>query len=1047
MSGFSKTGGGTASKSATRDAFADVDSILDEQDFSEPDLLVEEIVSAEIEAHDRVSPDKPSEEAEKRLERVGEAASQNPMSLWNEAVQRRIAEEPWLRSTESRSLGVKRGPHLVVDNEGTPKIDAGEEAEGASGAGEEEPGADAEIGDDRPALNDADLLGKACPEFDKLLAQPAVFMTGELWGARDRRNTQDGDWFRGELPWIKWIDGGREGRNTWGLSRHPIRKQKEGTCIVLGESIDGARKAEAMKTMYAMGLDIDSGARLDDALKRLEKEEIACIVYTSYNHGKSGLTLKRDEVLRKLDTAGDLTDAQVHDFLANHSKDRYEPDFVKKTRIKNQKVQTKKGVVIELDTPPLDKFRLIFPLETPVDLIELAESHKEALEIWENKITGLAVNVLDVNFDTSCTDPSRLYFTPGHPKDAEEWYCAIVRGKPLNFDAIKAYKKSSYAKQRDKLNPFEQAGGAEEEGDAPPQCYTPSGKSLNDWHSQIGKQRFLLANLLEDECSDKIRHAGGESQGHVHTECPFEHEHSNEGGTGTMAVNCLDNVNEYWTWFCKHDACTGRHKLKFLEKALQEEWFDEKLLTDEKYVLPAEDGDGDEVAEEAWKQGPLKPEDCATVDGVEAAIKQAGIDQNSNDDDVRTFLHRARAGGIDKSGRERINIAIRGATLLKTRDLTSIWKELDEKATKAAAAQRRAEADREYERRLSAPRGAYVALEDATEETVEAAAENAKWLPSNFEQTDGWFYRTNFDEPEKSIRVCRAFEVVGISYREGGKDIEVTIRFLHRSSDTIGVTESRFPLADTYKDSGVLVAKLVGDGLMVNPQGGNSASEGTATGALLYLLRSIETDREALIRTKPGWLEDKSAYVAPTGEVIQKHGDPREYILDDKMRVNASKAGSLDEWKRAVNTICLGTNGEYGLMGVLTGIVGCLADFIDYSVSLIFAFEGPSSRGKTSALNCGVSALTIPDHSGLLMKADFTATATETVAMRGNGAIVALDDGGTSRVTPVEKQRLVLQWAEGQGRGRGNKDGRHARRCDMAHLLCPLGGAGICCSS
>ncbi|WP_170428132.1 DUF927 domain-containing protein [Ruegeria arenilitoris] len=432
-------------------------------------------------------------------------------------------------------------------------------------------------------------------EYLAVLDQPAKLMIGELWGPKDRRNTQDGQWKTVELSWRDWIIGqeGDANNPTWGFSRHPVGKHKEGSSVVLGTGVDGARKAKAMQTMYAIGLDIDSGASLDQVIGALKNQGLFALLYTSFNNGKQGLTLKRDEVLRKLKITSDPDIHQVRQYLREHDKNRYEESFIAKIEIAKQKHQEKTGVKIILNTPPLEKFRLIFPLAEPVKLIDLAQTHQEALDVWENKVTGLAVELLGVHFDTSCTDPSRLFYTARHPKGSEDWDAIIHRGSPLRFEDVPEYKKSLYTSKREKLNAFELAGGGDMDGDRTSTAVTPSGRSLNDWHFGQGgaKDRFLIANLLEDICPDRIRVAGGEAEGHVHIECPFEHEHSSEGGTATMAVNCIDSPNEYWTWFCQHDACQGRHKLQFLEEALRAGWLDEAELFNEDslYLLPPED--------------------------------------------------------------------------------------------------------------------------------------------------------------------------------------------------------------------------------------------------------------------------------------------------------------------------------------------------------------------------------------------------------------------------------------------------------------------------
>lgn len=590
----------------------------------------------------------------------------------------------------------------AADPDGTGIEPEGGEEAGASGPsgreGETEPadhvgGAEAQssadAADDPELVNDCYLLGKSTPAFEAILERPAKLMLGAMWGQRDHRNTQDGDWAVVEMPWSAWIMGADKTKNTpaWGFSRHPVGKDKEGACVVLGASIGKARKAKAMEYMYAMGIDVDSGARLDDVIAKIEDLGLFCIVYTSFNHYKRGLQLKRDDVLRKLQIKSDPTLAQIKEYLQAHSKSRYEADFIANVKIKDAKLQTKEGVVIDLETPPLEKFRLIFPLEEPVKLIDLAPSQAAALEVWEDKITGLAVETLGVHFDTSCTDPSRLFYTARHPKDAEDWYCAIVQGDPLRFEDVPAYRKASYTAKRDALNPFELAGGADGADERPPMALTPSGKSLNDWHS-THKSRLMLADLLEAYCPDRIRVAGGEANGHVHVECPFEHEHSKEGGTATMAVNSLDSQSGYWTWFCHHDACQGRHKLQFMEEALRQEWFPEDLLwdMDAGFLLPPEDGQEDEQVEEE------QPEEVADETPKTPEQLAEAFDTSSSQEDIAKFLKKLHRKGADLTVRANVTAVLAKNTNLGKREIKNLWNDLDaEKREKDKARQKEEE--------------------------------------------------------------------------------------------------------------------------------------------------------------------------------------------------------------------------------------------------------------------------------------------------------------------------------------------------------------------
>jgi len=532
-----------------------------------------------------------------------------------------------------------------------------------------------------PSLNDAEILGTEPEGFEEFLNREVTFLTGEMWGARDRRNTLDGDWDSSTMSWHKWIGGGAGSGNApaWGFSRHPESKNKAGPCIVLGSSVDGARKAKAMTTMAAAGLDVDTGAKLDDVLETIEELGLLCIVYTSYNNGTCGLELKRDEVLRKLKITRDPTEGEIKQYLREFDKNRYEESFIASCAISAQKKQTTEGVKIILDTPPLEKFRLIFPLEAPVKLIDLAETQQASLDLWEDKITGLAQNVLGIHFDTSCTDPSRLFYTARHPKGSDNWYAAVVMGTPLRFDDVKPMKKSVYTSNRE-VSAFTIAG-VEAEGDRQPQCHTPSGASLNEWH-RTAKDRFMIADLLETLCPDKIRIAGGEAQGHVHTECPFEHEHSSEGGTATMAVNAEDSQSEYWTWFCHHDACQGRHKLQHLEEALRQGWFEEDTLSDMDagFMLPAADG-VDDPFEPVEIKKEREQEKRATFE--ERAM---ALDKDTTEPEISKLIGEAIKEKVDSTTKARLMDAIVAATVLGKREVSALWKKVGETLRSTASA-------------------------------------------------------------------------------------------------------------------------------------------------------------------------------------------------------------------------------------------------------------------------------------------------------------------------------------------------------------------------
>ena len=88
-------------------------------------------------------------------------------------------------------------------------------------------------------LNDAEILGTEPEGFEEFLGREATLLVGEMWGARDRRNTQDSEWRSPSMSWHRWIEGGAGNANApaWGFSRHSAGKNKAGPCIVLGSHI------------------------------------------------------------------------------------------------------------------------------------------------------------------------------------------------------------------------------------------------------------------------------------------------------------------------------------------------------------------------------------------------------------------------------------------------------------------------------------------------------------------------------------------------------------------------------------------------------------------------------------------------------------------------------------------------------------------------------------------------------------------------------------------------------------------------------------------
>ncbi|MEE9388375.1 MAG: DUF927 domain-containing protein [Paracoccaceae bacterium] len=834
---------------------------------------------------------------------------------------------------------------------------------------------------EQPELNDAFYHGKDTPEWRKLLQQDFTFMCGS--------SSKHSKWSPTTFTLDDWIKGCPKGKNVakaFGFSRHPEAPRKDGPSIVLGASVGGSRTADAMSDVYALGLDIDAGAGLDVVLDKLDDLGVACLVSTTFSHNTTTLSLKHSNVLRQLGLDRNSTVEEIHFYLRDHDPHEYSDEFISQVKIVNPRHQTADGVMIELETPEIEKFRLIFPLSAPINMMDLGPTQDVIKKVFADKICGLAVDLVGVPFDAACTDPSRIFFTGRHPIGRDDWYCAIVRGRGLDWDKIPERDKIAYVKSR-------QSKGSDDNR----KLRTPSGKNLKAlWHES--KEHLMLADLIENECPDKVR--GNPKQGLVEVECPREGFHTKAGGTGCFAINCLDSESETFVWKCQHDACQGYGTLDFIHDALELGWFDEEHLYSDEYLLLA----GEEVASLPTS---------LTEDEIADDIAKAGLDQNSTREDVKAFL--SAYGDVELGMRQRLTKFLgsanrkEGLTIFTKAQIDAIWKELtaeSEKKTREA----------EVEHRLTTPTPEIEVLDKATEESVNAAANAAKWLPNGSTYKNSWFGFIEFDDNgnKKFVPVMRAFELVycadGVKGTSRGN--QITIRYPHRSAH-MGIVESVYKIGDVYRESGSILSRLTEEGLEFHPN--------TKTEHILVILRAVRSDTDTIFVEKSGFTSDKTTYVSPTGEVTTNTG--QRFVLDTQMRVSAEKRGDLLQWKEAALTAVSGKNGVHFLPGFLLSPVGCLVDFLDHPLSVVVANEGESNRGKSTSLFAGVSWITVPASEGLVVTGNVTPTSVETVAQKANGAGGVLDEEGASQNTPEQIQEQIMMLASGQGRVRGKPDG------------------------
>jgi hypothetical protein len=812
-------------------------------------------------------------------------------------------------------------------------------------------------------INDATVIGDSThPDMAVMLAKNMTFMTGDLYDQGDRRNTQSGQWKRNETTWLSILAA------DWSpLTTHPVSKMKQGPSVVLGETIEGNRNAESVKSLGAVVLDIDSGPTVDSVIETLESKGIFGIVYTSFNHNKTRVELKHDDVVRKLKLDDTPHRLQVIEYLKSHHKDRYDDEFLQGIEIEDARHHGPKGMHIILKTPPLHKFRVVLPLWEPVELSSLGTTAAQWKDAWADIVTGICVNTLGVSFDSTSCDVNRLIYTARHPKDGD-WKADVVQGRAIRVEEVEPYSKAAYLKNREPFDPFTVAGTGGNGDERPPQCHTPNGMVLNAWHTKA-KERFLITDLIMAEAGDRIRREA--SDGKLEIECPFEHEHSTEGGTGTLAMSPHVNEHGVWSVSCPHDACQGRHKLAHLEEMLKAGWFPEECLTDDEYLLCGDDD---------------KP---ASVPAKEVKEGLSALDMDSSQADIEAAIR-----AIVKTRLDEVTLA-------------RLKNEISEKTP------------------LTKPQASKVIAEIAAQYTAKNDDENSS-TGHRFYDKGGFMYKKDGDKGD--IKLCQTFEVLGRSSGQSG-DSGAGIIILFKNENGVTVEKTLDKSVLVGGNGSEIISDLADAGFVFAPM----VEQGTRY-AFIEMMQSIQTDKHITVTSVPGWQRDRSGivtgYLCNTGSLIPVSDmSPQIRLHSTGMIKDREPLGTLEGWQNAANAALQSPENVHWALSLAAGFTGPVMGLIG-SDSCGFNLSGDSSKGKTIAGSLAASVWASPIAGrGNLQTANATQNALEDLAVKGSESVMVLDEiGAMQNIKGLSSSLFGL----GSGTGKSRKKGNGAGLADNA---------------
>lgn len=342
---------------------------------------------------------------------------------------------------------------------------------------------------------------------------------------------------------------------------------KDGKAFLQGSTSDGRRTERAMSALHIIGIDIDDGTPIPEIEARIQERKLAAAIYSTHSHRRASTVVRRDDWIKFQDANPNATPA---DYLKTVK--RYRPEIADGATVEDAE-QTSDGLMVRFNHAPMDKCRAVFVLGRiwrPTDW----RTHDDAIRGWKRAYAAFC-RWLNVNHDTSCEDPSRLFYAPRHEKDAPV-YARWMDGSAVDIFALPGAADAPEPTSNAFLSAAKAMGAKGRSGDA-------HHAFLTRWAAMGFASRFEIADVIERHDPDRFR-PERDSGDKRHIQCPFEAEHGTQGGHGTFVLNASHAEKDGFKVHCRHHSCESkgddRDRLHHLAKMIEDGWFPEGVLFD-----------------------------------------------------------------------------------------------------------------------------------------------------------------------------------------------------------------------------------------------------------------------------------------------------------------------------------------------------------------------------------------------------------------------------------------------------------------------------------
>lgn len=416
-----------------------------------------------------------------------------------------------------------------------------------------------------------------------------------------------------------------------GLTAH-MEGDKDGRAFLQGACVDGSRVAKAMSEISIIGVDIDNGLPSEDIDALIAAKGLFAIRYTTHSHGKDCIEVNNDAYQKWIEKNPGTGPAEYLQAVK-----RYLPEVAKTAKIAG-KVHRKTGHMLQIKHDPIDKNRVIFILHSPWQA-GVYNTTQEGINQWKRAYAAFC-EWLGIDYDQSCVDPSRLFYTPRHSKGAP-YEVKVHEGGSVDIFSL---PPAAYVPGVDKgkpkggnvfLDAANDMGAREDDGASP---------AMKKWAVKFGHS-FEIVDALEASGEVEWRTEYDNSTKR-HLACPFEDEHTEPGGGGFYVENASDS-DAGFAANCRHHSCADRDRLDFLQAMVDQGWLTEDALTSRDYLALTEENESEVAPLENSEGSPtLSPVD------VEKALKKLAKSSASDlvvKAEIARIAKEVKGSGLTKS--------------------------------------------------------------------------------------------------------------------------------------------------------------------------------------------------------------------------------------------------------------------------------------------------------------------------------------------------------------------------------------------------------------